>query len=263
MSRLIIHMGLLVAILISCVACATWDDHQRLKVAKQVQANINQKAFTVRDQKTSDLISELMDDSKNGVEPFNSSAYRSIQEKPREKGKNVALSNELVISFSQSPPDRRSFLGLLALRKINESVYRGLTPQFRVKVLTDALDQSQRFNAWGLPHINWEEASIALIGEGEAALPSLITLLDHTRPAPVGGSEMFLEFERYQYRVCDYALGLISEINSRNSVTPVVEINKNIPVDPKKRDQLIRELQEKFQPSDDKKSLGSSLGSPR
>ena len=250
-------------ILVSCVACATWDDHQRLKVAEQVQANMNQKAFIVRDQKTSDLISELMDDSKSGVEPFNSSAYRSIQDKPQEKGKNVALSKELVISFSQPLPDRRSFLGLLALRKINESAYRGLTPQFRVRVLTDALAQSRRFNAWGLPHLYWQEASIALIGEGEAAVPSLITLLDNTRPAPVGGSEVFLEFQRYQYRVCDYALGLISEINSKNSGTPVLEINKNIPVDPKERDQLIKQLQRKFQPSDDKKSLGSYFRSPR
>lgn len=252
------HMGVLVAILVSCVACATWDDYQRLKVAKQVQANINQKAFTMRDQKTGNLISELMDDSKNGVEPFNSSAYRSIQDKPREKGKNVTLSNELVASFSRSPSDRSSFLGLLALRKINESAYRGLKPQFRVRVLTDALDHSQHFNAWGLPHIKWEEASIALIGEGEAALPSLSTLLDNTRPAPVGGSEMFFEFQRYQYRVCDYALGLISEINLRNSGTPVLEINKDIPVDPKERDQLIKELRRKFQPSDDKTSFGSS-----
>lgn len=64
-------------------------------------------------------------------------------------------------------------------------------------------------------------------------VPLLRPLLEDKRSAPLWGSEEVAEFQRYQYRVCDYAWALIAEILNRKSV---------IPADPSARDQQIAAL---------------------
>jgi hypothetical protein len=85
------------------------------------------------------------------------------------------------------------------------------------------------FNTWGLPHIKWEEAAQAIIDEGSAAEKALVPLLTDKRDAPVWGGEDFAEYQRYRYRVCDYAWAMLNEI--RGQKIP-------IPQDPAERDRL-------------------------
>jgi hypothetical protein len=107
--------------------------------------------------------------------------------------------------------DQRSWLGLLAVRKLSTSKYESLKPAFRVAVLIDALRASKHFNAWGLPHLYWGEAAKAIRAEGAVAEEQLHRMDLDRRPAPLWGSEHALEFRRYRYRACDYAWALAFE----------------------------------------------------
>ncbi len=168
-----------------------------------------------------DLASALAADSRRGVEPFNSVAYREA----------VARGGRSVSSLSAAlSPDAASLLALLAIRKISQDDYRSIDSRLRADILIAALRNARYFNAWGLPHLFWEDAARAVIDEGTAIEPALRTLLSDRRAAPVWGSEGAAEARRYAYRVCDYAWALINAIRG-STVT--------IPVDPQARDALI------------------------
>ena len=168
------------------------------------------------------LARELAADSERGLEPFNSMAFAETVSRGQDMG--------LRLKPLLTQPDHKSLLGLLALRKASPTQYQALDPAFKVRVLTDALSTSRYFNKWGLPHLYWEDAAKTLIGEGEAAEKPLIALLKDTREAPMWGSEEVQEYEKYKYRVRDYAWAMLNEIKGRKVA---------IPTDPAQRDKLI------------------------
>lgn len=172
------------------------------------------------------LAAELRRESLDGIAPFNSFAYKEVLK----RGSGFASPLALLTA-----PDQSSFLGLLALRKINPTEYRKLSAAFRVSVLVDALKHAKHFNTWGLPNLHWHEAAEALIEEKDAARPALVPLLQTTgsRKAPVLGLKSNDVYEKYHYRVSDYALALLNEINGQRP---------ELPVDPVLRDRLIDEL---------------------
>ena len=167
------------------------------------------------------LARELETDSQKGIEPFNSLAFAEMV--ARGSGAAGALAPLI------TKADRSSLFGLLALRKIGPEQFRQLKPELRVNILVDALRTSKYFNTWGMPHLSWEEAAKAIIAEGQAADKPLTALLGDKRPAPVWGSEGWAEYQRYHYRVCDYAWALLNEIHGQKVA---------IPEDPAARDRL-------------------------
>jgi hypothetical protein len=171
------------------------------------------------------LALQLEADSEQQLEPFNSLAYAEVVS----RGEKVAddLRRQL------TKPDRVSMLGLLALRQISPPAYQGVDSSFRVGVLIDSLRTSRYFNAWGLPHLYWEEPAKAIIEEGRAAQGALLELLQDARPAPMWGEEEVVEYQRYQYRVKDYAWAMLLAILGQSD---------EIPADPSARDELIAQL---------------------
>ena len=173
-----------------------------------------------------DLAGALQEDSQRELEPWNSMAVTEVQRRGSEVGPELA-------SLLRAP-DRSSFLGLMAIRTVNRDAYGRLGPDFQIGVLVDRLVTATYFNAFGLPHLYWEEPAKAIIEEGQAAQPALSALLSDLRPAPMWGEEEAVEYELYHYRVADYALALIRAI--RGDEGP-------LPQDPGLRDELIRQLQ--------------------
>jgi hypothetical protein len=171
------------------------------------------------------LVNELQKDADRGTEPFNSMPYSELVS----RGDRAA--SELHSLLRQA--DRSDFLSLLALRQMDSTLYLKLDPLFRVGVLVNALKMSEFFNAWGLPHLYWEDAAQAIIDEGRAAEDELKQLLDDQRPAPMWGSDEVIEYRMYSYRVRDYAWALLKEIRGEEL---------DIPTDPKIRDELISDL---------------------
>jgi hypothetical protein len=153
------------------------------------------------------LAEQLEADARRGREPFNSMAYSEALTRRGDDARALAQ--------ALRTPDRSSLLGLLALRRISPDAYRDKGAAFRLGVLIDALKNSQYFNAFGLPHVKWEEAAQAIVAEGEPAIAALTPLLGDERPAPVWGSEDYVEYRRFDYRVQDYALALISAIRKQ------------------------------------------------
>jgi hypothetical protein len=51
-----------------------------------------------------------------------------------------------------------------------------------------------------------------MIEAGKSAESALRRMLSDTRPAPVFGSKGYMEYRRYGYRVCDYALFFLEKI---------------------------------------------------
>ena len=70
---------------------------------------------------------------------------------------------------------------------------------------------TQMANPWGLPD-SLDEVGQHVIALGEAAVPSLVPLLDNTTPAIYGGSKEATVGNSYQYRIKDLAAYLISQI---------------------------------------------------
>ena len=134
------------------------------------------------------------------------------------------------MASSIKSPDRTSFLALIALREVNKDLYSTIEPDLGLAVLLDTLRTSEFFNAWGLPHLYWEDAALAVIEYGREAIEPLQPFLKDDRPAQVWGSEEVTESDLYQYRVKDYAWAMLIEIRGER-----VEI----PVDPVARDKLI------------------------
>jgi hypothetical protein len=171
------------------------------------------------------LLKRLAEQSAEKREPFNSLAYRELRGR-----KDV--SSESLESMIREKGGADALLPLLLLRRLDASAYKGLPVELKVAVLTDALRTSKVFNTWGLPNFYVEEASNALVECGGSALPALKRMLSDTRPAPVFGSKMHMEFVRYKYRLCDYALFLIERIQGR--------VDFRMPLGVAERDSLIQ-----------------------
>ncbi len=168
------------------------------------------------------LAQELWADSRKGVEPFNSAAYRELVS----RGERVAAEVKATLQTA----DASSLLVLLALRNMSTAQYQAVDQGFRVRVLVDALKNARFFNMWGIPHLFWEDAAKAVIAEGKAAEAPLLALLGDKREARLWGSEGNVEQQRYRYRVCDYAWALLNEVRGTRI---------SIPEDPVARDRLI------------------------
>jgi hypothetical protein len=192
--------------------------------AKRVAVETEYKAM-----KPTELVERLEADSRQGVEPFNSLAYRELVARGPQVGQEL--------SASLRTPDRSALLTLLTLRRVNEDLYRAVDPKLSVEILVDALRTSEYFNAWGLPHLYWEDAAQAIVEQGPTAVGPLKALLRDKRDAPMWGSEEVIEYETYGYRVCDYAWALVMEIRDEK---------REIPVDPLARDALISAELEKI-----------------
>ena len=76
-------------------------------------------------------------------------------------------------------------------------------------ILLEEFSKSTSYNLWGMPHLYWEAAALALIKCEQKAEEGLKQYLKITDPAPVWGSEEGVEYEAYMYRKCDYALAMI------------------------------------------------------
>ena len=176
------------------------------------------------------LLTKLMEQSKAKREPFNSPAYRELQTRTNVDAKALAT----LVSESN---DARALLPLLLLRKLDNKSYQQLPADLRAHVLTEALQGSTYFNVWGVPNFNLEDASQALIETGSSAVPELKRMLSDTRPAPVFGSQEYMEYKKHQYRVCDYALLFLTLIKDNKA-------NFRMPVSPAERDGLIKSLAE-------------------
>lgn len=197
----------------------------RTQVLNDAQKKRENRQKQVKAMDTAQLANELAEESAKGREPFNSIAFAETVS----RGENGAI----VLGPLLTKRDRTSLLGLLALRQMSEEHYKALVPELRVRVLVETLRTSKHFNSWGLPHLRWEYAANALIAEGAAAERTVLPLLEDKRDAPVWGSEEFAEYQRYRYRVCDYAWAILKEIRKEKI---------SIPESPTERDRLIQEL---------------------
>lgn len=180
---------------------------------------------TLKDMTLTQLTERLAKESLDGLEPFNSMAYKQMVS----RGEKAA--DSLRISITKA--DRSSLLGLLALRRIDMSKYRLVPDLVKGGILADALKSAKTFNAFGLPHVKWEEAGAAITESSDTVKRVLYPLLDDKRPAPMWGSEDYAEYKAYQYRVCDYAYALIR--GNRQQAAP-------LPKDPAERDKLIQSI---------------------
>jgi hypothetical protein len=166
-----------------------------------------QTAQTYKNMDVPSLLNKLAEQSAAKKEPFNSLAYREL------KGRTDIPADSLLSLVNQTKSGT-ALLPLLLLRKLHEKEYSAIPVQERAAVLTDALQNSKTFNTWGLPHLYLEDASKAMIESGQSAAPALKRMLSDTRPAPVFGSKEYMEYKRYQYRLCDYALFFLEKIQA-------------------------------------------------
>jgi hypothetical protein len=164
-----------------------------------------QTAQTYKAMDNDALLKKLVEQSTAKREPFNSLAYRELRGR---KDVDAAA----LVSLVREMNNGNALLPLLLIRRLNERTYLDMAPELRATVLTDALQTSRTFNTWGLPHAYLEDASKAMLESGESAYPALRRMLSDTRPAPVFGSKEFMEYQRYKYRLCDYALFFLEKM---------------------------------------------------
>ncbi len=195
--------------------------NQRTSVLEQAQQKREARTKELKAMDVPHLAEQLATESNKGVEPFNSMTFTEMISRGRDGADALA---PLI-----TKPDRSSLLSLLALRKMSKERYQQLKPELRVSILTNSLKTGAYFNTFGLPHASWEDAAKAIIDEGRGAEKPLIEMLSDHRAAPVWGSEQYMEYQHYKYRVSDYAWALLNEIRGQK-----VEI----PADPAARDRL-------------------------
>ena len=194
--------------LIVCLAALVFgcrNTNKNQKTTQQVQFETQQDTIALKAKATEEaykkmtteqLLPQLETDALKGEETFNSSAFREIITR-----KDAAQS----IYGSIKDTSRKEFFKLMALKKIDNNLYNVVTPDTAIAILTDALDKSVTFNVWGMPDHYWESSAKAIIDFGKPAKPYLIKILTNKRAAPVWGSEEAMEYQKYKYRVCDYA----------------------------------------------------------
>lgn len=195
--------------------------NQRTSILEQAQQKREARTKELKAMDVPRLAGELAQESTKGMEPFNSMTFTEMVSRGRDGADALA---PLI-----TKPDRSSLLSLLALRKMNKERYQQLKPELRVAILTNSLKTQTYFNTFGMPQASWEDAAKAIIEEGRGAEKPLIEMLSDHRPAPVWGSEQFMEYQRYKFRVSDYAWALLNEIRGQK-----VEV----PTDPAARDRL-------------------------
>lgn len=171
------------------------------------------------------LLGKLLEQSKAQNEPFNSLAFREL------KGRTDVDTKALTTMVNQNA-NAEGLLPLLLLRRLDNKSYLAVPAETRAKILTAALSGSKYFNTWGLPNLYIEEASHAMIESGKAAVPALKRMLSDTRPAPTFGSQEYMVYKQYNYRLCDYALYFLEQINGNTGF--------RMPVSPAERDALIK-----------------------
>ena len=174
------------------------------------------------------LLAKLVEQSEAQREPFNSPAYREL------KGRTDVDSKSLVALVNQNGT-ARGLLPLLLLRKLDNKSYLQLPVDLRAKILTDSLQRSKNFNVWGLPNFYLEDASHAMIEAGTSAAPALKRLLSDCRPAPVFGSQEYMVYKQYNYRLCDYAFFFLKKIGGEDE-------KFRMPVSVPDRDALIKQM---------------------
>jgi hypothetical protein len=148
------------------------------------------------------LTDQLSKESVKGLEPFNSMAYKELTSRQ-------SVTIDTITSTVIKNANHSSLLSLLAIRKLSPTVYQKLDAPVKASVYVDALRSAKTFNTFGLPHGKWEEAAQAIIEAGPVTTRALEALLTDTRPAPMWGSEDYMEYKLYNYRVKDYAYALI------------------------------------------------------
>jgi hypothetical protein len=204
---------------------------EQQKTAKtQLESQIKQAAQTKQTyhaMNNSELLQKLMEQSKTRREPFNSPAYRELKER-----KDV--DSKALVALVKDNANAGGLLPLLLLRTLDNKTYLELPAKQRAKILTDALEGSKYFNVWGLPNFYLEDASRALIELGADAAPALKGLLSDTRPAPVFGSQEYMVYQQYHYRVCDYAFFLLQQIAGKRDF--------RLALSPAERDAAIKQL---------------------
>jgi hypothetical protein len=185
---------------------ATTDEEstELRKLQEKLQEKRNAYEQQLRWMPIQKLAQRMETDSINGLEPFNSAAYREAISRGKTAGSEL---RSLIIRGNRS-----SLIGLLALRKVSPEEYSLLEPKFRVNVLKDALENSKYFNTWGIPNLYWEDAAKAIIDEKQGAVEALRSLLNDTRDARLFGSEGAALFQQNHYKVKDYAWALLQEI---------------------------------------------------
>jgi len=205
-------------------------DAQRTAMDKlqSIQQQAAQTAQTYKNMDVASLVSKLAEQSAAKLEPFNSPAYRELQ------GRTDVPAESLVSLINQTK-NGNAILPLLLLRKLHNEQYLALPAEERAAVLTDALQNSKVFNTWGLPHRYLEDAADALIETGKSTAPALRRMLSDTRPAPVFGGQEYMEYKKYNYRLCDYALFFLEKIQGKADF--------KMPVSVTDRDQIIKALQ--------------------
>lgn len=228
-SRLSIDRLITLALLFSVIGSGCAQAQQPPPEGQELLKTLEQGAATreaieaeLKAMDVQQLIDLLEADSRRGYEPFNSLAYRELTTR------GPKIGEELVSRIKS--PDKTSFLTLIALREVNKDLYATVKPDLGLAILLDTLTTSEFFNAWGMPHLYWEDAALAVIEYGRAAIEPLQPLLKDDRLAPVWGSEEAMESDLYQYRVNDYAWAMLIEIRGDRM---------EIPVDSTARDKLI------------------------
>jgi hypothetical protein len=231
----------LMALMILCIGlagCGGRDKNPPLSPAQQtakdkldsLQKMADQTAQTYKNMDVPSLLNKLAEQSAAKKEPFNSLAYREL------KGRTDVPADSLVTLVNQAK-NANALLPLLLLRKLHEKEYLAIPFEERAAVLTDALQNSKMFNTWGLPHLYLEDASKAMIEAGQSASPALKRMLSDTRPAPVFGGKEYMEYKRYNYRLCDYALFFLEKIQGNADF--------RMPMSAADRDGLIKQMQSK------------------
>ncbi|CAL1517160.1 hypothetical protein [Chitinophaga sp. MM2321] len=159
------------------------------------------------------LITAMEAESEKGREPYNSLVFAEVT------SRNKSMTESLKASLDK--PGKAALLNLLALRKIDKASYDSVNAAIKSSILTISLKGSHYFNTWGLPHSYWEDGGKAIIEQGRLIRPALIPLLSDTSQAPMWGSEEYYEYNRYKYRVCDYAMAFINEIDQHKVPVPM------------------------------------------
>ena len=202
------------------------QDKARAKL-EDVQRIAAQTAQTYKEMDNATLVKKLAEQSVLKREPFNSLAYRELKTR-------TDVNSESLLALIREQKNSDALLPLLLLRGLDQRTYAQLPADLRANVLTDALQQSKNFNTWGLPHLYLEEASKAMLECDASAFPALKQMLSETRPAPVFGGKESMEYLRYKYRLCDYALFFLKKLQG--------DTNFVMPLSVEARDSLIREI---------------------
>lgn len=178
------------------------------------------------------LVKDLERDSRRGLEPFNSLAMDNLYTNAVGDALYDSLLTGQLISTIKLP-QRRYFLSLLLLRKINAGAYATVGDDLKSGVYADALRYAHYFNTWGIPYLYWaetlaqqahpswfqsdtlrlEEAVQAMLELPDTTMiKQLLPILSEAREAPVWGSSEGLKPDVDPYQAKDYAAAIILKI---------------------------------------------------